>query len=273
MTLKKTNKKRTSGMAKPVSINNDFIDKNEIVGSVEYHKKFPSSLLEKKRDIIVWLPDGYFKKIRQKYAVLYMHDGQNILDPATAFAGNDWRIDEWVQKLAKGKKIKEMIIVGIFNTSDRIEEYSDSRKGELYRKFICQELKPFIDKRYRTLSGRKNTAVMGSSMGGLCSMLLVWKHPETFSKAACLSSSFYHNNRKIFNLVKETKYKPDIKIYFDSGEDGRWDAQNMYVLLTEKGFIIGEDMDYFFDRGAGHTEKAWANRLERPLRFLFDRKK
>src|SRR5690606_800055 len=129
----------------------------------------------------------------------------------------DWSSDVCSSDLT----IKEIIVVGIYNTKDRMEEYSNSIKGNKYIQFIIDELKPFIDANYRTLSSRENTAVMGSSMGGLISFYLVWNFPDVFSKAGCLSSSFYFDDEHAIKMVKNySGPKKNIKIYLDHGEDG-----------------------------------------------------
>jgi predicted alpha/beta superfamily hydrolase len=206
----------------------------------------------------------------KKYPVLYMHDGQNLIDPSTSFAGMDWQVDETVTRLITEGKLKEIIVVGINNTENRLEEYSESEKGNNYIKFLIEELKPFIDSRYRTLTDPRNNAVMGSSMGGLISFLTVWEHPEVFSMAGCMSSSFYYNNDKIFETLKSYNAQPKrLKIYIDHGEDGLVRGQKMFSLLTGMGFIIGTNLDYYYAPGAVHNEAAWAERLERPLLFFF----
>ena len=199
-----------------------------------------------------------------------MHDGQNIMDPMTSFAGMDWRVDETLTKLIRKNMIKEIIVVGINNSKDRIKEYSDSEAGRNYIKFMIEELKPFIDSGYRTLSDRENTAVMGSSMGGLISFLIAWNHSEIFSKAGCMSSSFYYQDDKAIKMVKNfSGQKKNIKIYIDHGEDGLVRGQQMFCTLTAKGYLIGTDIDYYYASGAEHNEKEWADRLERPLLFFF----
>lgn len=246
---------------------------DNVIGNVNYHYDFRSNFVSKNRTIIVWLPPSYKKEKEKHYPVLYMHDGQNVFDPKTSYVGFDWRADETVTKLIKQNKIEEIIIVAIYNTSDRLDEYSDCHKGENYLKFIIYELVPFIDINYRTIRKKENTAVMGSSMGGLSSLLMVLKHFDYFSKAACLSSSFYFGNNKIFKLIDDYNFeKKHLKIYFDCGEDGKKDAQRMFSSLISKGLSLGEDFDFFYDKGAVHSETAWANRLERPLLFLFGKK-
>ena len=250
-------------------------EKDEIVGKAEYHKEVFSPLLSNKRDIVVWLPIGYSvqKNPDKRYPVLYMQDGQNILDPKTAFVGKDWRVDETVMRLIKQKKIKEIIVVGIYNSPDRLDEYSWSEKGQNYLKFIVTELKPFIDSTYKTLSDKDNTAIMGSSMGGLISFYAAWHYPDVFSMAGCLSSSFYYNNDRSIKQVEDyTGHKKHVKFYIDHGEDGNVRGQRMFVELSKKGYVIGRDIDYFYSPGAEHNEREWAARLERPLLFFFGNK-
>ena len=247
-------------------------EKDEIVGKVEYHKDVLSPILKNKRDIVVWLPIGYnpLKNPDKKYPCLYMHDGQNIIDPKTAYVGKDWRVDETVMKLIKQKKIKEIIVVGIYNSPDRLDEYSWSEKGQNYLKFIVTELKPFIDSVYKTLSDKENTAIMGSSMGGLISFYAGWHYPDVFSMVGCLSSSFYYNNDRSIKQVEDYNgHKKHVKFYIDHGEDGNVRGQRMFVELSKKGYVIGQDIDYFYSPGAEHNEREWAARLERPLLFFF----
>lgn len=245
---------------------------DEIVGKVEYHKDFSSTNLNNKRDIIIWLPQGYDspRKKTKRYPVIYMHDGQNIFDPKTSYAGKDWQVDETVSKLIKQKKISEIIIVGIYNTPDRLDEYSWSEKGQNYLKFLTEELKTFIDNTYRTDPVPESTAIIGSSMGGLISFYAAWNYPEVFGMAGCMSSSFYYNNDRSIRQVQEySGSKKQVKFYIDHGEDGAVRGQRMFVELSNKGYVIGQDIDYFYAPGAEHNEREWATRLERPLLFFF----
>jgi predicted alpha/beta superfamily hydrolase len=192
------------------------------------------------------------------------------MDPKTSYAGIDWRVDEILTKLISQKKIQEIIVVGIYNTKERLEEYGDTEKGRNYSTFIVEELKPFIDSEYRTLRSKENTAVMGSSMGGLISFFIAWNHSEVISKAGCMSSAFYYHDDKIIKMVKDyCGPKKNIKIYIDHGEDGLVRGQKMFCTLTKKGYLIGTDIDYHYAPGAEHNEKAWGDRLERPLLFFF----
>lgn len=245
----------------------------KIAGTIKFFENFESKILNNKRRIFVWLPPDYKSNPVQKYPVLYMNDGQNLVDPTTAYTGYDWRVDETATKLIKSYKLKPLIIVGINNTPDRLEEYSNTEKGKNYLRFITSELKPFIDSNFRTFIDPGNTAIMGSSMGGLISFLAVWNYPEIFSKAGCMSSSFYYHSDHAIELVRNySGPKKDIKIYIDHGEDGLVRGQQMFCALSSKGYVVGTDIDYFYAPGAEHNEKEWAIRLERPLRFFFGQK-
>ncbi|MCK9409567.1 MAG: alpha/beta hydrolase-fold protein, partial [Bacteroidetes bacterium] len=145
-----------------------------IRGTVHYHRQLMGNGLNHRRDIIVWLPPTYEKNLKKHFPVLYMHDGQNIFDPSTAFTGYDWRVDEVADSLIKMKKIEETIIVGIYNSPDRLPEYSDSPLGTAYMEFVVNVVKPLIDSTYRTKPGREYTGIAGSSLGGLSSLLFVW---------------------------------------------------------------------------------------------------
>jgi len=251
-----------------------FARVGEITGSVTYHENFPSRKLGNARTLIVWTPPGYAQST-ERYPVLYIHDGQNVFDPATSFLGVDWQIDETVDSLIRQHRIEEIIVVAIYNTADRLAEYADTEKGRAYMDFLVTEVKPFIDQNYRTKTDRDNTAIMGSSMGGLISFYLVWRFPDIFSKAACLSTSIYWNNGAMAREIETYDGpKKSIKIYFDSGGVGREGLlfpyfQRMNELLVTKGFQMGLDLYYFYDEKADHSEHAWAKRAWRPLEFMF----
>jgi len=248
--------------------------KGQITGTVKYIRNMKGEGL-KPRDVIVWLPPSYNSKFPKRYPVLYMHDGQNLFDPKTSSFGVDWQLDEAADSLIKAGAIKEIIIVGIYNTPDRSPEYGDTPLGRKYMNFIVDNLKPYIDKNFRTLPDRKNTATGGSSMGGLISFMLAWEHPETFSKAACLSPAFHIE--EINYTDKVTNYsgiKKQLKLYVDIGTvdlDARLKpgVDEMVNDLEKQGYKPGKDIEYYVDEGASHNESAWAKRNWRYLEFFF----
>ncbi len=246
----------------------------QITGDVRYFHNLKGDNI-KPRDVIVWLPPSYNSDSTKKYPVLYMQDGQNIFDPKTSSYGVDWQLDEAADSLIKAHSIKEIIIVGIYNTTDRMTEYLDTPLGHSYMKFVVNKLKPFIDKNFRTLPDRNNTAVGGSSAGGTISFLLAWDYPAVFSQAACLSPAFHIQS---INLVKKVlNYfgpKKDIKFYFDNGTidlDSQLlpGTQEMISALISKGYRPGKDFEFFLAKGATHNEAAWAKRNWRYLEFMF----
>ena len=172
------------------------------------------------------MPPSY-PTTKKHYPVLYAHDGNNVFDRATAFLGVEWELDETTERLIQEKKMEEIIIVAIENTHQRQDEYTpvympslkSGGKADLYADFIINDLKPFIDENYRTLKDRLNTAIMGSSLGGLVSLYIAWKYSHVFSMAGVISPSVWWHNRHILKLIKATpsKKRPPIKIWLDIG--------------------------------------------------------
>lgn len=246
----------------------------QITGKVEYHKHFVFDGL-KPRDIIVWLPPNYDENKSERYPVFYMHDGQNLFDPRTSATFIDWGVDETADSLIRHNKIKPVIVVGIYNTDDRMTEYADTPLGHLYMKLIVEKIKPFIDSHYRTLPDRENTAVGGSSMGGLISLMCAWEYPNVFSKAACFSPAFkYDYIDYVKNILAYSGKKKDLTLYIDNGDvdlDGRLlpGVYEMIKALEEKGFKENQDLFVFIAKNATHNEAAWAKRVWRPLEIFF----
>ncbi|MCS7052271.1 MAG: alpha/beta hydrolase-fold protein [Ignavibacterium sp.] len=245
----------------------------KIIGHLDTYEDFYLGKDLLPRKVLVWLPPDYHSKRKSeaRYNVIYMHDGQNLFDPRTSYAGKHWKVSETISRLLKQKKISDLIVVGIYNTPERLDEYDWSNKGKIYLSGIVNYLKPFIDQNYRTNSSRENTAMIGSSMGGLISFYAGWFFYDIFSKVGCMSSSFYYHNDQVLKMVEE--YKGDkipVKFYIDHGEDGLIRSQKMFCLLTQKGYIIGTDIDYFYAPKAEHNEAEWAARFERPLLFFFN---
>ncbi|MFA7288535.1 MAG: alpha/beta hydrolase-fold protein [Melioribacteraceae bacterium] len=244
---------------------------SDIVGSLKYHHEFYSSHLKNERDILVWLPPSY-ESNPKKYPVIYMHDGQNLFDPRTSYSGVDWAVDKTVTKLVLDKKIEEVIVVGIYNSKNRIDEYNlYSPQGIKYASFLISELKRFIDETYRTKQDSRNTCTIGSSMGGLFSYQLIMNFPNVFGKAACLSNSFWIDRNRIFSEPKG-KNLDVIKIYLDCGTGEKeliFDNMKAALILRNEGMQCGKNLLYHFEKEAEHSESYWAKRLHRPLTFLF----
>lgn len=245
------------------------------------HEHFTSHFLEHERTLIVYLPPGYEAQPDARYPVLYLQDGQNLFDSATAFAGNEWGADETADELILARQIEPLIMVGIYNTGEhRIEEYTPSRdpkrgggKADLYGRMLVEEIKPFVDENYRTLQGPLNAGLGGSSLGGLITLYLGIKYSEMFGKLAVLSPSVWWDNRRILRLIARLRLKPRLKIWLDMGtcEGGMslQDTERLRDLLEAKGWVEGDDLQYSEIEGAMHNEAAWATRVGPLLRFLF----
>jgi enterochelin esterase-like enzyme len=254
---------------------------------VDVIRDFPSANVAP-RTISVYVPDGL--KPGERLPVVYMHDGQNLFDPATAFGGNEWRVDEAV----KGRAI----VVGAWNTGARWQEYAPQAVVErlpdairakapgapladAYLRFLVEELKPHIDRTYPTKADRANTLIMGSSMGGLISLYALGTYPQTFSRAAALSAHW--------PTGMPGDIPPDVlaRAYADWGRTVRWEgpayvdrgdqaldsSYGPYAAAIEPA-LAGTGLQGIVCRypGTGHDERAWAARLDVPLAFLLDGK-
>lgn len=168
--------------------------RGQLSGDVRYHRHVRDTFLSS-RDLIVWLPRYYDLNRKQDYPVLYLNDGQDLFDPGTAEGGRDWEVDEAVERLINNELIEPMIIVGISSTDSRLQEYSPLDEGEAYMDFVVNRVKPLIESRYRTRSGRENTLVGGAAMGGLIAFATAWRYPEVFGGVISLSPAFQLEGR------------------------------------------------------------------------------
>lgn len=246
----------------------------QITGNVLYHKNLTYEGL-KSRDISVWLPPNYESEIDNRYPVLYVKDGQNVFDPSTSTFGIDVQMDEAADSLIKNNLIEPIIIVAINNTSDRYFEYSHGEKGELYMQFIVNKIKPFIDSTYRTKPDRKNTAVFGSSMGGLISFMLLWEYNEIFSKAVAVSPAFKIRDFNYIPFVEEySTNKKDLKLLISNGGTGidielQPGIDEMIYVLETQDYKLGQEIILNVFPEDEHSEKDWAKRFPQQLQYLF----
>ena len=253
-------------------------------GEFRFHNNFQSNFLEHNRDVIVYLPPGYETENARRYPVLYMHDGQNLFDPATAFGGVAWGMDFATQRLINAGELDPLIIVGIYNTGvHRIDEYAptfDSKqkqggKADLYGRFIVEELKNFIDHRYRTKTGPEQTGLGGSSLGGLVALYLGLKHPRVFSRLMVMSPSVWWDQGVILRVVKNLKAKPSTRIWLDVGtKEGKFAPGHTRSLRDEliaQGWRLDSDLKFLQVKGGRHNERDWGDRVEPALKFLFQK--
>lgn len=280
------------------------------VGRVERLADFPSRHVAP-RHVDVWLPADY--STARRYQVLYMHDGQNLFDGSLNWTKKAWQADAAVDRLVKAGRIADTIIVGIWNSGEeRYAEYypekflafapeavrreyvdlaSNGRsKADAYLRFIVEELKPAIDRRYATRPGPESTAVVGSSMGGLISIYALTEYPQVFGAAAGLSTHWVGRptawgRERVRNaalpLAAMTYLSQKLppagrhRLYTDRGDD--W-LDSLYApthrfvaeVLRDRGYTATDAATPVID-GSGHSEADWAARLDRVLLFLLGR--
>ncbi|MDX2005185.1 MAG: alpha/beta hydrolase-fold protein [Meiothermus sp.] len=255
-----------------------------VVGDLWLRPEVYSPQLKNWRDIVVYLPPSYHLS-NQRYPVLYMHDGQNIFDEATSYVG-EWQVDESMEWLAETEGL-EVIVVGVPNAGvERLNEYSPFRdpkhgggKGDAYLRFLTQTVKPMIDEQFRTLPGRENTGVMGSSMGGFISLYAYYACPEVFGRAGVVSPALWFGDGAIYDFVAGAP-QADGKLYMDVGhrevtlshiDSGHYleGVRLMDTQLREKGWRDGKNYMYVEDKRGIHNEAHWARRFPDMVRFLF----
>lgn len=258
-----------------------------LTGNIQRHRGFRSKILNNRREILVYLPAGYRRFSSQRYPVLYLHDGQNIFDAATSFAGVEWGVDETAQGLVRRKLIQPLIIVAVNNMGDeRIHEYAPTRGiitqteqrkkrskglGRKYGQFLTEELKPYIDRKYRTKTDAEFTGLGGSSLGGLITMALGLWFPQKFTRLMVMSPAVWWDNEVIVRMVEDLDDKVPLKMWLDTGtqEEGWERARHLRDALVEKGWRLYDDLQYSEVAGAEHVEGAWAARVDPALRYLF----
>ena len=251
-------------------------------GQLRKFEKYRSRFLPRTRDLIVYLPPGYEENGHSRYPVLYLQDGQNLFDGSTSFIpGMDWHVKDTADQLIGQGAIRPLIIVGIYNTGKwRLGEYTPSRdkkmgggKADRYGQMLLEEIKPFVESQYRTLSGPAHTGLGGSSLGGLLAIYLGLRFPQVFGKLAVLSPSVWWNRGWILDFASRVALPGRPRIWLDVGtKEGGRSAENVRRLcnvLVEKGWHEGGDLRFEVISGAEHNEAAWAQRVGPFLQFLF----
>jgi predicted alpha/beta superfamily hydrolase len=244
-------------------------------GSYHVVTDIPGPTPGENRTVVVYLPGNYHEEVR-RYPVIYMQDGQNLFDDGTSYAGSWGLSDELVSASRLGA---DAIIIGVYHASQhRISEYSpflDERVGggeaAAYAAWLCDELRPIINDRYRTLPSREQTGVAGSSMGGLFALYAVLHRSDVFGFAAVMSPALWFARGAIFDWVRSRPFV-DARIYLDVGarEGDRTlsNARRMRELLVNKGYIPGERLRWVEDRIGVHHESAWGRRFRKALPAL-----
>jgi predicted alpha/beta superfamily hydrolase len=264
-------------------------------GRVESWHELPSRFVVA-RDVDVWLPPSYGRDPSRRYPVLYMHDGQNLFDPALSYTGVDWDVDGAMTRLIRARRVREAIVVGIWNTPLRFAEYmpaapvagrafdsgvpgqppvdASQLHSDAYLRYLTEELKPFIDAHYRTAPGPRDTLVMGSSMGGLISLYALAQRPDVFGAAGAVSTHWPAADGASMDWFAAHLPRAGAhRIWFDHGTrtlDAAYAPYQQRIDAAMPGLGYTRDRDWASRvyKGAEHNEAAWKARLDAPLRFL-----
>lgn len=256
-------------------------------GNIERHVS-RSFYLQNTRGVDVYLPPGY-NPLHRRYPVLYMHDGNNLFFKAIAFGGMPWRINHVLDRLITLQYLPPLIVVGVYNTQGRDSEYTwnpmgsrwgvEGGDGERYAQYLVEELKPFIDNTYITLTGPEYTGVMGSSLGGLISFYLGYYYPHIFGKIGMISPSLWWNRKEVFQRAYHYPQREQLWLDMGTREGGRGlrvdqnpgilNARHLVRVMQQRGYRLGEDLGYLEDRGGMHNEWSWGQRVHLALIFLF----
>jgi predicted alpha/beta superfamily hydrolase len=259
-----------------------------VTGDLRLHE-FHSRIFRNTRILRVWVPPRYdaLGNETRHYPVLYLNDGQNLFDRATAFAGVEWQVDETADRLIRQEVIPPLIIVGIDNTQgDRIKEYLPYRsfhppvlrpQGRRYPDFLLNEVMPFVNERYRIARGPENTGSGGSSLGALISLYTVIERPGVFGRLLLESPSLFVSNRRILKYSRHFRRWPaKLSVAIGTRESGRADKDRQVVedvreleRILRRAGMDGTRLLVRVDEGATHNEGEWAKRFPDALSFLF----
>ena len=251
---------------------------------VRKHAAFRSRILKATRAVTVYLPPGYEEDGERTYPLLILQDGQNLFDPETSFIrGQTWRVAETADAVMGAGEAAPVVIAGVANGGEkRLAEYTPSRDWKMgggdagrYGEMVIAELLPFLRREYRVTQEAEQTGIGGSSLGGLVSLWMGLRHPETFGKLAVLSPSVWWNHKYIVSYVNdrapELERRP--RIWLDVGDaEGRRtlaDAELLDARLRLHGWREGVDLHFERVKGGAHNEAAWAERVGPMLRFLY----
>ena len=243
---------------------------------------FDMPQLGRARRVWLYLPPDYESNPDRRYPVLYMQDGQNVFDDATSYVG-EWGVDETLDAMHAAGELSLIVVAVDHGATLRFDEYSPWRNAQLgggegdeYVDFLAQTLKPYIDAHYRTLPDRANTAIAGSSMGGLISFYAALEHPEIFSRAGVFSPAFWVVEDSVMAWSRaHTPFEDEQKLYFVSGAlEGQGDAyvrnqEQMIDTLAAAGYAGGADYVAHVRADGEHSEWFWRREFPAAVRWLF----
>lgn len=239
---------------------------------------FAMPQLQRTRRVWVYLPTDY-ATTQHRYPVLYLHDGQNVFDEYTSFAG-EWGVDETLSQLQAQKQDRGCIVVAIDNGGDnRLNEYSPWRnpkygggEGEAYARFLVETLKPYIDAHYRTLTGRAYTGIAGSSMGALISVYAALRYPQAFSKVGVFSPAFWFAKDSLDSYIRQATPRLPTRFYFVAGEQ---ESPTMVPYMAEVRNLLRDtgslptDLNYATRPDGKHSEWFWRREFPAAYQWLY----
>ena len=252
-------------------------------GRREAFEGFHSRSLDNHRTVTVYLPPGYDADAQRRYPVVYLHDGQNLFDPARARSASpgtptprrsgssspdaSHRCFWWASTTRPTAST---------NTPITPTEASAGGRGSLYARFVLNEVKVFIDTRYRTLPDRRHTAVIGSSMGGLISLSMAREHHKRFSLCGAVSASLWWGGGRVLeDFEAETGWMRRMRFWLDMGTregPGRGHVppsigrtRRLAACFDAAGLIPGRDYLYWEVAGGEHNEAAWAGAVRQDV--------
>ncbi len=263
-----------------------------VEGTLVYWTDVESAHLKAPRHVVIWLPPGYQADDADGYRVIYMHDGQNLFDPRLSYTNIDWGVDEAMMRGVRAGAFEPAIIVGIWNTPERVWEYSPWHDAPAYARFVTEELMPKVESEFNVLTGPDNTFSMGASMGGLISFFLVTQHPDRFSACGCLSTHFTWSPQMVAYMQAADPTQADatpfimndlqnglsiepgaMRLFFDYGSKGLDASYGIPTSavkswLLSQGFVDGENLRVQQYPDADHNETAWRARALDQLTWL-----
>ncbi|ETO28379.1 putative esterase [Reticulomyxa filosa] len=236
-------------------------------GDYEYTRNVYSPQLNNYRDLVVYLPPSFYENTLKQYTnVLVMHDGQNLFNASTSFAGVAWDVQDTINQQVVEGNMEEVIVIG------------DGGGADYYLDFIEQTAIPTIrDDRYpgRIPTSLKTFGMIGSSLGGLVSCYCGWTRADTFNKLGCMSSSFWWNNFGFNTTILYQTYsiRPNY-IYLDVGALEPYQQQIVGAIavrdhLVALGYVLNQTLKYYFDPTGQHNEASWGARFWIPMQFLY----
>jgi predicted alpha/beta superfamily hydrolase len=259
-----------------------------------YHPRFRSAHLDNERSVTVYLPPGYEESRERRYPVIYLHDGQNVFEAHTSAFGIAWDASRTADRLIGAGRLEPVIQVAVNNTPDRLFEYApfadpnvnvNEGRNHSYGQFLFDEVKPFIDRMYRTKPEREHTGIVGSSMGGLSTLSLAWKKHDLFSMAGILSPSLWWSRNRILRELENAEnitWMRTMRFWLDMGnKEGGARAvvppalqrtRRLVELFDDQGLLPGKDYYYWEVAGGEHNEAHWAARYDKVLLFFLGKR-